>query len=244
MQKYIILMSALLMSSILVACGGAPGTSTTAPQNAPTTASEKSDVADTNATSAITATHTMSNTATSGGVYTIVPNESHVSYSVGEVFLNEGNKFVTAVGITQQLEGSVTFDAAHPQQSSVGTITIDISAFTSDSNRRDNAIRERWLESTTYPMATFEPTKIDGLPETYTDGEEVTLSITGDLTVREVTVPTTFETVGTMNGNEMRGTATTTLQMTSFGFNPPDIAGILKAENDVLVTFDFVARAE
>jgi hypothetical protein len=32
--------------------------------------------------------------------------------------------------------------------------------------------------------------------------------------------------------------------MTDFGFDPPDIAGILKAENDVAITFEFVAVAQ
>ena len=135
------------------------------------------------------------------------------------------------------------FDPENPQNSMVGPITIDISAFKSDSDRRDKAIQDKWLESATYPIATFTPTEITGLPETYTDGEEITLQITGDLTVRETTTPVTFETTGQITGEEMTGTATTTIQMTDFGFEPPDIAGVLKAENDAKITFDFVARA-
>jgi polyisoprenoid-binding protein YceI len=175
--------------------------------------------------------------------YTIVPEESTVSYAVDEVFLKEGNTLVTAIGKTQQIEGEVMFDPENPQNSMVGPITIDISAFKSDSDRRDKAIQDKWLESATYPIATFTPTEITGLPETYTDGEEVTLQITGDLTVRETTTPVTFETTGQITGEEMTGTATTTIQMTDFGFDPPDIAGVLKAENDAKITFDFVARA-
>jgi polyisoprenoid-binding protein YceI len=175
--------------------------------------------------------------------YTIVPEESQVQYVVDEQFLREGVVDATAIGVTQEIQGDVMFDPENPQNSDVGTLTIDISAFTSDSERRDNAIRENWLESATYPIATFEPTSIEGLPETYTEGEEITLQITGDLTVRETTSQTTFETTGVIEGNEMRGTATTTVLMTDFGFEPPDIAGVLRAENEVDIIFDFVARA-
>lgn len=176
-------------------------------------------------------------------VYTIVPEESEVSYSVDEVFLREGTQYATAVGITQEINGEVYYDPQNPQNSDVGEITIDISAFTSDSDRRDQAIRDDWLESATYPIATFQPTSIEGLPEEYTEGEEMTLQITGDLTVREVTTPVTFETTGMIEGDEMQGTATTTVLMTDFGFDPPDIANILKAENEVRITFNFSARA-
>jgi len=36
--------------------------------------------------------------------------------------------------------------------------------------------------------------------------------------------------------------ATTTIRMTDFGFEPPSILGILKAENEVKLEFHFVAR--
>jgi polyisoprenoid-binding protein YceI len=177
-------------------------------------------------------------------IYTIVPEESEVQYAVDEQFFREGVVDATAIGVTQEISGQVQFDPDNPQNSSIGTITIDISAFQSDSERRDNAIREDWLESATYPIATFEPTSIEGLPDDYTYGEEVTLQITGDLTVRDQTSPTTFETTGVIEDDEMRGTATTTVLMTDFGFDPPDILNVLRAENEVDITLDFVARMQ
>ncbi len=176
--------------------------------------------------------------------YTIIPAESQVSYAVDEQFLRDGVRDFTAVGVTQEIEGTVMFDAANPQASMVGPITINISTFKSDDERRDNAIRDRWLESARFPLATFQPTSIDGLPERYTFGEEITLQINGDLTVRDVTKPVTFETTGVIDNDEMRGTATTQVLMTDFGFDPPDILNVLRAENEVAITFNFVARAE
>ncbi len=176
-------------------------------------------------------------------VYAIVPEESRVSYEVGEVFFREGNRFATAIGVTQVITGEIRFDRNAPQYSTVGPITIDIYAFTSDDQRRDNRIRQEWLESARFPIATFVPSAIEGLPASYTYGEEITLQIMGDLTIRETTNPVTFETTGRITEDEtMTGRATTSIKMTDFGFDPPDIAGILKAENDVKITFDFVAR--
>ncbi len=176
--------------------------------------------------------------------YVIVPTESQVQYEVEETFLREGNQLATAIGITQEIEGAITVDPENPQSSSIGVITIDISAFTSDEERRDQAIRDRWLESATYPIATFEPTEITGLPETYTAGEEISFQVTGDMTVREATNPVTFDVTAQVLEGELVGTAMTDIKMTDFGFDPPDIAGILRAEDDVRITFEFVARPE
>lgn len=176
--------------------------------------------------------------------FVIVPSESQVAYAVDEQFLRDGIRDFTAIGVTQEVEGTVTFDLANPQNSSVGPLTINISTFKSDDERRDNAIRDRWLESARFPLATFTPTSIEGLPTSYTEGTEITLQITGDLTVRDVTNPVTFVTTGVISGNEMRGTATTNILMTDFGFDPPSILNVLRAENGVAITFDFVARAD
>jgi polyisoprenoid-binding protein YceI len=175
--------------------------------------------------------------------YLIVPTESEVRYEVAETFLRD-NRLATAIGVTQEIEGAITVDPENPQNSTIGVITIDISAFTSDEDRRDQAIRDRWLESATYPIATFEPTEITGLPETYTEGDELSFQVTGDMTVRETTNPVTFDVTAQVMDGELVGTATTDIKMTDFGFDPPDIAGILRAEDDVQLIFDFVARPE
>jgi polyisoprenoid-binding protein YceI len=175
--------------------------------------------------------------------YLIVPTESEVRYEVAETFLRD-NRLATAIGVTQEIEGAITVDPENPQNSTIGVITIDISAFTSDEDRRDQAIRDRWLESATYPIATFEPTEITGLPETYTEGDELSFQVTGDMTVRETTNPVTFDVTAQVMDGELVGTATTDIKMTDFGFDPPDIAGILRAEDDVRLIFDFIARPE
>lgn len=212
---------------------------TVAPTVAPTTPTDAPAAPAATATSAPAA-----NPATDALVtFTIVPAESNVMYEVGETFFNQNNRFVVAVGTTQTLEGTVQVDRSNPQNSTVGPITVDISAFQSDSPRRDQAIRDRWLESARFPLAVFTPTTITGLPSTrYTDGETLTLTITGDLAIREVSQPTTFTVVGQINGDEMTGEATTTILMSDFGFSPPNIAGILGAEDEVKLTFRFVAR--
>ncbi|MAT43000.1 MAG: hypothetical protein CL609_11700 [Anaerolineaceae bacterium] len=172
----------------------------------------------------------------------IVPDESTVTYEVGETFINQNNRFQVAVGVTSNINGEITANPANPPLSQIGTITIDISEFKSDSNRRDGAIRGQWLESDKYPIATFEPTEITNLPENYVPGEAYTFSVTGNLTVRETTKPVTFDVTASFAENTLTGSATTTILMSDFGVGPISILGILNTEDEVKLTFDFVAR--
>jgi polyisoprenoid-binding protein YceI len=175
-------------------------------------------------------------------IFRIVPGESTVTYEVGEVFLNQNNAFNLAVGMTSGINGEVFVDRANPQNSSIGPISVDISQFTSDSQRRDNAIRERFLESTQFPMAVFNPTNIQGLPGSYEEGQPISFQVTGDLTVRGVSRPVTFDVTFVGEGNTMTGEATTMILMSDFGFGPISIGGILNTEDEVNVKFAFVAR--
>jgi polyisoprenoid-binding protein YceI len=254
-----------IVTLLLVSCGGAaaqPAAVTTeppaqpaatemateAPQPAATeTMTEAADPGSPTVppTAAVAATQAPSTqAASSGGVvtYKIVPGESQLKYEAGEVFINDNNRFNLASGVTPQVSGEITVDMAAPQNSQIGTITADISQFKSDSSRRDNFIRGRFLESSKYPNVTFTATQIDGLPQTYTDGQEISLKINGDLTIKEVTKPVSFDATVKLSGDTLSGTATTSILMSDFGFGPISLVGMLKTEDQVKVTLTFVAR--
>ncbi len=175
-------------------------------------------------------------------VFIIVPGESGVSYEVGEVLLNQNNAFNLAIGVTYEVNGEILVDRSNPQNSSIGPIRVDISQFTSDNRRRDNTIRERFLESAKFPIVEFTPGEIQGLPESYQEGQQITFQVSGDLTVRDVTKPVTFEVSFVGESDTITGEATTTILMSNFGFGPISIGGILNTEDEVKVKFVFVAR--
>jgi polyisoprenoid-binding protein YceI len=172
--------------------------------------------------------------------FAIDPQASEASYHVGETFF-ENNEFKVAVGVTHGIQGDVYVDRAHPNLSLVGPITVNVNQFTSDSRRRDDAIRRRWLESDTYPTAVFRPSSIEGLPKTYTAGQTVPVRVAGALTVHNVTEPVVFSGALRLSGNELRGSVETTVLMTDFGFDPPSIM-MLKTENKATLDFQFTAR--
>jgi polyisoprenoid-binding protein YceI len=173
--------------------------------------------------------------------FVISPGESSVIYRVPETFL-EGNQFHIAVGVTHGVQGEILLDRATPRNTRIGAISVDISAFQSDKARRDQAIRDNWLESSKYPTAVFTPTSISGLPQTYSEGQDIPLRIAGDLKVRTVTKPVEFVGSVRLVRDTLTGAADTTIRMTDFGFDPPSILGILRAQNTADLHFAFTAR--
>ena len=175
-------------------------------------------------------------------IYNILPGESQVTYEVGEVFLDQNNRFNTAIGVTNQISGQIRVDQANPQNSILGPIEVDINQFQSDSSRRDNAIRERFLQSALFPLASFEATQIDGLPDSYQQGQEYTLQVHGNLTIREVTKPITVDTRVAINGDTLTASGETSFLMSDFGFGPISFAGILQSEDEVKIHLELIAR--
>ena len=161
---------------------------------------------------------------------------------MGETFINQSNRFNLAIGVTKQISGEITANKTDPAKSNIGPITVDISQFTSDSNRRDSAIRGRWLESEKFPQAVFTPTKIETLPSSYTEGQDYTFKVSGDLKVREVTKPVTFDVTARLTGDTLSGSAVTTILLSDFGVGPISIGGMLNTEDKAKLTLQFVAR--
>ncbi|HSF82517.1 MAG TPA: YceI family protein [Anaerolineales bacterium] len=241
MQKIYLIMFTLAL--ILPACGvqATPVATESAP--APeATALETVNIPTLEPTQAPAPTNTEQSTTPGVATYRIVAGESRLQYEVGEVFLNQNNRFNVAVGVTTQISGDIQVDLAEPQKSNLGPITADISQFTSDNNRRDNALRDRFIESRLFPNVTFVAREISGLPASYQEGQLVPLQISGDLTIRETTRPVTFEATVTIAANTLTGEATTTILMSDFGFGPIDIIGILKTEDEAKISLSFVAR--
>ena len=44
------------------------------------------------------------------------------------------------------------------------------------------------------------------------------------------------------DGGRLIGTATAQILMTDFGFDPPAIGDLIRADNEVIITFEFVAE--
>ena len=88
--------------------------------------------------------------------------ESFVGYRIGEVLANVGT--ATAVGRTGEITATLEFDG---QTITAVEIVADLRTLKSDQGFRDGALKDRGIESNTYPFATFvltEAISIDIIP--------------------------------------------------------------------------------
>jgi polyisoprenoid-binding protein YceI len=178
----------------------------------------------------------------SSTVYRIVPEESEVRFSINEVL--RGEPF-TAVGITNDVAGDIAVNAESPQDSEIGIIRINARTLETDSSQRNRALRSFILRSAedAFEFAEFQPTTIEGLPETVTVGEPFTFQIVGDLSVAGTSKSVTFDTTATLEEGQLMGQATATVLYPDFNLTIPSAPFVASVEDEVLLEIDFVAQA-
>jgi polyisoprenoid-binding protein YceI len=161
---------------------------------------------------------------------------SYVGYRVKEqlAFLDSPNE---AVGRSKAVAG--TMEVAGDQVESA-RIEADLTQLTSDESRRDNAIRSRGLESEQYPTATLElagPVRLEGAPE---QGQDVTGTGTGRLTVHGVTREVDLTLKGRWSGSTIQVVGQLPVKMSDFQIEPPRFGPVVSIEDSLAVDFNLV----
>jgi polyisoprenoid-binding protein YceI len=184
--------------------------------------------------------------------FVIVPAESKASYLVNEEFfagalakLGIAAGLADVIGSTQEIEGRLTLnldDLSAPLGEN--TFTVKMNTFTTDQKDRDKWIRENGPRFNDYPLATFTATSIEGAPTAYNAGEEVSFKLSGDLTIREITRPVTFDVTASLSGDTLTGVATTRLKMSDFGIEPPNFANTLTVADEFGIEVQITAKEE
>ena len=174
-------------------------------------------------------------------VYSIIPEESEVRFVVDEDLRTGPN---TVVGTTRDVAGDIALDSAHPANSEIGLIRINVRTLTTDSSMRNNTLRSFILKSAQdqYEFAEFQPTAISGLPDRVSAGQPVSFQVTGDLTVTGTTRSVTFDTTATLGDDQrLTGQATATVQYKDFNLTIPNVPSVLSVEDNVRLEIDFTA---
>lgn len=192
--------------------------------------------------------------AAAGGVRTfvIVPEQSVATYIVAEEFfggaldrLGIEPGLVDTIGSTQQVNGEMQLDFGNSADPLVSNqFEVNINSLTSDQSRRDNRIREANLESNRFPLALFTITSLENAPASFADGDEVAFQAAGDITIREITQPTTFDVTAQLNGDTITGVAATRLKMSDFGFAPPNFANMFSVEDEFTAQVEFTFQEQ
>ncbi|MEM7125861.1 MAG: YceI family protein [Chloroflexota bacterium] len=181
--------------------------------------------------------------------FMIVPGESKASYIVQEEFFAgalsklgiEAGK-AEIVGSTDQVEGQLQLGPGLDEPLGKNHFTVNVNTFATDQERRDKWITENGPSFNRFPTAEFVATKLEGTPATYTDGEEVTFIMHGELTIREVVQEVTFEVMAALDGKTISGIATTSSKLTDWGIDPPNFANTLTVADEFKIQVVFIAR--
>ena len=117
----------------------------------------------------------------------LATNESTVGYRVKEVL---GGVDTEGVGRTKQVNGSLTIQ----ETTLLSTVfEIDVASIKSDSSKRDSQFSGNIMDTATYPTATFRlltPIELGSIPA---DGQSITATAQGELTMHGVTQQVSFD---------------------------------------------------
>jgi polyisoprenoid-binding protein YceI len=230
----------LLLVLVLGACGGAAETPT--PTSTPAAPAVETPTTGANVGAAITGLRT----------FVVVPAESKASYLVDEEFFGGAfEKYGIAagaadvIGATQAIEGQLQLNLDNLAEAlGENRFTVQMNTFTTEQSRRDNWIRDNGPSFNRFPVATFVASAVEGAPTSYSEGTEVSFQLVGDLTIREVTQPTTFAVTAQITGDTLTGVATTRLKMSNFGIDPPNFANTLTVADEFGIEVQITAREQ
>lgn len=144
-----------------------------------------------------------------------------------------------AVGETKGVSGVVSADKKGKVLPNASKFIIDVSTLTSDKQRRDGFVRGRVLETDQYPTVTFVPTAVRGITLPLPASGTKTFDMTGNLTVRGNTKPTTWKVKAQFAPNSMTGHATTAFTFTDFGIDQPRVPVVLSVGDTIKLELDF-----
>ena len=176
-------------------------------------------------------------TATPDGAWKVSDDgKSYVGYRVREqlAFLDSPNEAVgrsTAVTGTMQVAGD-TVESVR--------IEADLTRLTSDESRRDNAIRQRGLESERYPTATLELTEPIKLATTPAQDQKVRGQGKGRLTVHGVTREVDLDLRGRWNGSTIQVVGQLPVKMSDYQIEAPRFGPVVSIEDSLAVDFKLV----
>ncbi|MFN2143430.1 MAG: YceI family protein [Candidatus Promineifilaceae bacterium] len=175
-------------------------------------------------------------------IYRIVPGESTVRFELDEDLRGSLN---TVVGSTDQVAGELAVDLNDLSTTQIGALQINARTLATDNEFRNRAIKNEILDTNAYEFITFTPTAVDGLPGSAAIGEPVAFTITGELTIRDVSNEVTFEVQATaVSADELSGTASAVVQRADYSLIIPSVPNVANVDEEVELTIDFIARAE
>jgi polyisoprenoid-binding protein YceI len=161
------------------------------------------------------------------GTWTATP-ESVLGYRVKERLFGQDTE---GVGRTNAITGTLSLAGTSVES---GEFTVDMTTVQSDSGNRDNQFRGRIMDTGTHPTSTFTLTRPIELGTIPAEGETITATATGDLTLRGATKPVTFDVQARLNQGNIEVNGSIPIVFADWGIPNPSFGPASTADNGLL----------
>jgi polyisoprenoid-binding protein YceI len=168
----------------------------------------------------------------------VAPQENEARYLVREQlarfdFPND------AVGRTSQVTGGIVLDGQGRVVAGESRFVINMASLESDNDRRDNFVRRNTLQTEDHPNVTFVPRTLTGLQWPLPAAGAVQFRMVGDLTIRGVTRPATWDVMAQVSNGALRGEARTQFTFADFDITKPRVASVLSVADEIRLEYTF-----
>jgi polyisoprenoid-binding protein YceI len=174
------------------------------------------------------------------GTYRVSPGDANsiVGYRVQEQLVG-GAIEQTTTGRTSEMTGSFTITGMTVHDVSV---TADLRTLTSDRSQRDNAIKDRGLESNRFPEAKFalsQPMTFESVPKA---GETVNATSMGDFTLHGVTRKVSIPVQGRWDGRDIQVVGNLHIVFADYGITAPTSPVVVSIKDEGEMEFQIFFR--
>ena len=160
------------------------------------------------------------------GTWTVGTGSS-AGYRVEENFSVGGTK--TAVGRTDKVTGTLTLAKGGSGFTAKVAITVDMASVSSPESRRDNQLKTRGIQTSTFPTATFVADAIV-IPAGATSGK-VDVVAKGKLTLHGVTKDIDVPVSAQLNAGQLQILGKASISNADYGIEAPNIPGFVTVED-------------
>lgn len=147
-----------------------------------------------------------------------------------------------AVGETTQVSGTLVLDAGGQVVADSSRFSATVAGLTSDEKRRDRYVRNRILVTDSFPTTTFQATAVRGLPAPLPTSGTVAFDLVGNLTVKGVTRPATWQVTATVQGDQLTARAVTRFTFADFRLLQPKVSILLGVADTIALEYDVAMR--
>lgn len=162
-----------------------------------------------------------------------------VGYQVKETLANIGAK--TAVGRTGDVTGSLTLEGSRV---TAGEIEANLQTLRSDEAFRDQQLARQSIETSTFPTATFTLTQPIELGTVPADGQTVSATATGELTLHGVTKTVQVPLKATRTGDLVGVSGSIDILFADYDIAKPEAARVLSVEDRGVMEFQVFFRKD